>query len=162
MCSFYFTSLFTIVPLDETIQFCLNKQAICSPRSTKTIPLPLKVLLELATKKTEPFYFRSSVSGQYDQIDGVAVGSPLGPVMANILMCHFEEKWVLNSNARPSIWFRYVDDTFTLFDSKDIAVLRSPFCLVMKGHSSTAMSYCQMTWTCHRRIGTKQKGERCC
>ena len=60
--------------------------------------------------------------------------------MANILMCHFEEKWVLNSNARPSIWFRYVDDTFTLFDSKDIAVLRSPFCLVMKGHSSTAMS----------------------
>ena len=60
--------------------------------------------------------------------------------MANILMCHFEEKWVLNSNARPSIWFRYVDDTFTLFDSKDIAVLRSPFCLVMKGHSSSAIS----------------------
>ena len=61
--------------------------------------------------------------------------------MANILMCHFEEKWVLNSNVRPSVLFRYVDDTFTLFDSKDIAVLRSPFCLVMKlGHSSTAMS----------------------
>ena len=61
MCSFYFSSLFTIVPLDETIQFCLNKQAICSPRSTKTIPLRLKVLLELATKKTEPFYFLWSV-----------------------------------------------------------------------------------------------------
>ncbi|CAH3125352.1 unnamed protein product, partial [Porites lobata] len=36
--------------------------------------------------------------------------------MANILMCHFEEKWVLNSNVRPSVLFRYVDDTFTLFD----------------------------------------------
>ncbi|CAH3199166.1 unnamed protein product, partial [Porites evermanni] len=31
MCSFYFSSLFTIVPLDETIQFCLNKQAMFSP-----------------------------------------------------------------------------------------------------------------------------------
>ena len=49
------------------------------------------------------------------------MGSPLGPVLANIFMCHFEEKWVLNNNARPSIWFRYVDDTFTLFDSKNTA-----------------------------------------
>ena len=53
-------------------------------------------------------------NGQYyDQIDGVAMGSPLGPVLANIFMCHFEEKWVLNNNARPSVWFRYVDETFT-------------------------------------------------
>ena len=159
MCSFYFSSSFTIVPLDETIQFCLNKQAICSPRSTKTIPLRLKVLLELATKKTEPFYFLWS---DYDQIDGVAVGSPLGPVMANILMCHFEEKWVLNSNVRPSVLFRYVDDTFTLFDSKDIAVLRSPSVWLWKDTAVLLCPYCQMTWTCHRRIGTKQKGERCC
>ena len=78
----------------------------------------LKVLLEFATKKTH-FIF----NGQYyDQIDGVAMGSPLGPVLANIFMCHFEEKWVLNNNARPSVWFpRYVDDTFTLFDNKNTA-----------------------------------------
>ena len=31
----------------------------------------------------------------YDQVDGVAMGSPLGPVLANILTCDFEEKWVL-------------------------------------------------------------------
>ena len=53
--------------------------------------------------------------------DGVAMGSPLGPVLANIFMCHFEDKWVLNNNARPSVWFRYVDDTFTLFDNKNTA-----------------------------------------
>ena len=52
------------------------------------------------------------------QIDGVATGFPSGPVLANIFMCHFEEKRVLNNNARPSIRFRYVDDTFTLFYSK--------------------------------------------
>ena len=58
----------------------------------------------------------------YDQIDGVAMGSPLGPVLANIFMRHFEEKWVFNNKGRPSIWFRYVDDTFTLFDSKSNAL----------------------------------------
>ena len=57
-----------------------------------------------------------------DQIDGVAMGSPLGPVLANIFMCSFEQNWVLNNNARPSIWFRYVDDTFTLFNNKDTAL----------------------------------------
>ena len=57
----------------------------------------------------------------YDQIDGVAMGSPLGPVLANIFMCHFEERWVINGKVRPSLWYRYVDDTFTMFDSKDTA-----------------------------------------
>ena len=57
-------------------------------------------------------------NGQYyDQIDGVAMGSPLGSFLANIFTCHFEEKWFLNNNFHPSVWFRYVDDTFTLFDN---------------------------------------------
>ena len=58
----------------------------------------------------------------YDEIDGVAMGSLLGPVLANIFMCDFEEKWVMNNGARPTIWFRYVDDTFTLFNNKNTAV----------------------------------------
>ena len=98
------------------MQICLDKlYALPDP---PTLPRSvLKVLLEFATKKSH-FIF----NGQYyDQIDGVAMGSPLGPVLANIFMCHFEEKWVLNSNARPSVWFRYVDDTFTLFDNKNTA-----------------------------------------
>ena len=44
------------------------------------------------------------------------------PVLANIFMCDFEEKWVMNNGARPTIWLRYVDDTFTLFNNKDTAV----------------------------------------
>jgi len=27
----------------------------------------------------------------YQQTDGVAMGSPLGPLMANVFMCHLEE-----------------------------------------------------------------------
>ena len=127
-------ALFTLAPCLQSFHstrqynfFLINKVYVLPEKPTISRSV-LKVLLEFATKKTKPFFF----DGQYyDQIDGVAVGSCLGPVMANILMCHLEEKWVLNSNARPSVWFRYVDDTFTLFDSKDKAVLRYPFCLVM-------------------------------
>ena len=42
--------------------------------------------------------------------------------VSQYLLCHFEEKWVLNYVGRPSIWFRYVDDTFTLFESKNNAL----------------------------------------
>ena len=49
------------------------------------------------------------------------MGSPLGPVLANIFMCHFEEKWLMKSRFCPSLWFRYADDTFTMFESKNNA-----------------------------------------
>ena len=116
MCSFDVCSLFTNVPLDETIQICLTK--LYSLPDPPTLPRTvLKDLLEFATKKSH-FIF----DGQYyDQIDGVAMGSPLCPVLANIFMCHFEDSWLTNNQFRPSIWFRYVDDTFSLFDSKDTA-----------------------------------------
>ena len=58
----------------------------------------------------------------YDQLDGVAMASALRPVLANIFMCDFEEKWVMSNGARPTIWYRYVDDTFALFQNKDTAV----------------------------------------
>ena len=77
----------------------------------------LRKLLEFATKKSH-FLF----DGQYyDQIDGVAMGSPLDPVLANIFMCHFKERWVMNGKVCPLLWYRYVDDTFTMFDSKNTA-----------------------------------------
>ena len=46
------------------------------------------------------------------------MGSPLGPVLANIFMCDFEEKWVRTSKNRSSVWFRYVDNIFALFDDR--------------------------------------------
>ena len=87
MCSFDVCSLFTNVPLDETIKICLEK--LYSLPDPPTLPrAALHKLLEFATKKSH-FLFDDQY---YDQIDGVAIGSPLGPVLANIFMCHFEER----------------------------------------------------------------------
>ena len=60
----------------------------------------------------------------YDQIDGVAMGSPLAPVLANLFLGHYENIW-LNNYQGPSVQFyrRYVDDTFCLFKYERDALL---------------------------------------
>ena len=116
MCSLDVSSLFTNVPLEETLNSCLDKLfSLADPLALPRVVL--RKLLEFATKKSH-FLFDGKY---YDQIDGVAMGSPLGPVLANIFMCAFEEKWLLNAKVSPLFWNRYVDDTFTLFHNKDSA-----------------------------------------
>ena len=55
----------------------------------------------------------------YEQIDGVAMGSPLAPVLANIFLSHHETIWLQQcpDHLKPSFYKRYVDDTFLLFDN---------------------------------------------
>ena len=50
------------------------------------------------------------IVSRYEQIDGVAMGSPLGPLMANTVMCSIEEK-LESEDKLPSFYKRYVDDT---------------------------------------------------
>ena len=50
----------------------------------------LRSLFTVATAQTH-FLFNGSF---YDQIDGVAMGSPLAPVLANPFMGHHEKLWL--------------------------------------------------------------------
>ena len=80
MCSLDVSSLFTNVPLEETLNICLDKlYSLADPPALPKVVL--RKLLEFATKKSH-FLFDGKY---YDQIDGVAMGSPLGPV-ANIFV----------------------------------------------------------------------------
>ena len=49
------------------------------------------------------------------------MGSPLGPTLANVFMCYFENIWLENCPAhfKPIVYRRFVDDTFLLFRTKD-------------------------------------------
>ena len=55
----------------------------------------------------------------YNQIYGVAMGSPLAPVLANICMGFHESKWLNEYNLnKPKFYLRYVDDILATFDNE--------------------------------------------
>ena len=50
----------------------------------------------------------------------MAMGSPLGPLMANVFMCHLEDK-LTRDGVMPALYRRYVDDTLARMPSTDAA-----------------------------------------
>ena len=115
MASLDVDSLFTNIPLNETIEICCellySNTAVVDGLSRNDF----KKLLTMAT--TESFIL---FDGKYfQQIDGVAMGSPLGPTLANIFLCHHETKWLANCppECKPLYYRRYVDDIFLLFEN---------------------------------------------
>ena len=52
------------------------------------------------------------------QIDGVAMGSPLGPTAANIFVGYYETLLFKRVN-KPLMYYQYVDDTFAAFIDED-------------------------------------------
>ena len=62
-------------------------------------------LLEIATMN-QLFQFNGEL---YEQTDGVAMGSPQGPLLANVFMCHIKNQLEQKSMI-PSFYRRYVDD----------------------------------------------------
>ena len=60
----------------------------------------------------------------YDQVDGIAMGSPLAPTLANLFMGYNEVNWLTEyTGARPEVYKRYVDDIFAVFENLNDALL---------------------------------------
>ena len=112
------------MPLEESIQILANK-AFTRNWFNETHNLnitqdDLVELLRVATKH-QLFQFNGSL---YKQIDEVAMGSPLGPLMANTFTCSIEEE-LESENKLPSFYKRYVDDTLAAV--KDIIATATAF-----------------------------------
>ena len=111
--SYDVTSLFTNVPLDETISLLAEKAFTNNWfNTTYNLNITKPGLIELLTiaTKDQLFQFNGEL---YEQLEGVAMGSPLGPLLANTFMCSLEEQLKLQ-NKLPSYYKRYVDDTLTV------------------------------------------------
>ena len=84
--SYDFSSLFTNVLLEETIQL-LTENAFTNNRCNETYQLHLsgQDLVDLLKTATKDQLF--ILNGQlYEQTNGVAMGSPLGPLLANVFV----------------------------------------------------------------------------
>ena len=110
-------SLFTYTPLDKTIDICTNtiysEQDVIEGINKEEF----QNFLSLATK--ESYFIFNKVL--YKQKDGVAMGSPLGPILPNAFLCFYERKYLEEcpSEFKPVFYRRYVDDIFVLFKSTD-------------------------------------------
>jgi hypothetical protein len=97
--------------LDETIGIICN----CITREQLSLPISnekLRQLLLLCTKDVK-FAFENQY---YRQIDGISMGSPLGPLLADIFMSHIENSVI--GTAEPSLVYnRYVDDILVFASS---------------------------------------------
>ena len=112
--SYDVTSLFINIPPQETIDIAINLIFNHNPNWNIT-KKELKKLFLFATSQTY-FIFNSKF---YNQIDGVAMGSPLAPVLANIFMGFYESKWLNEHNLnKPKFYLRYVDDILAAFDKE--------------------------------------------
>ena len=100
--SFDVKSLFTNVPLDETIEIILNRIYDKNEISTDIRKSEIKELLKLCIKSVH-FTFDGNI---YVQNDGVAMGSPLRPVLANIFMVELERSVIPTLMDKMKWWRR--------------------------------------------------------
>ena len=113
LCSFDIRSLFTNVPLGETIQICAN-----SLYGGELIPpdYPKEIFVELINTASKSVEF--SFNNMYKQIDGVAMSSPPRVALVNIFVGYHQGK-PFESTTKPFLYHRYVDDTFAISGSED-------------------------------------------
>ena len=109
--------LFTKVPLDETIEPCANElykssQTVSGLNKQQVLEMP-----SLITKENVILFDQK----YYSQIDGLSMGSPLGPTLANIFLCYHGTAWLKNCPKffKPVYYKRYVNYIFVLFEKPE-------------------------------------------
>ena len=116
MVSFDVVSLFTNVPLSETIELIADR--IYTEDNPNAAPFNRDIFKKLMFLATLGIFMLND--RLYKQIDGVTMGSPLGPTLTNFFLGHLEEKiFAQNSSAAPKLYLRYIDDVYAIFDDNN-------------------------------------------
>ena len=86
--SFGVQSLFTNIPLDETIDIICNTVFQNTDRFHNYPKTEFRALLNLAAKN--PLFIFNKIN--YTQTEGCSMGSPIGGIFANFFLAHHEKK----------------------------------------------------------------------
>ena len=115
MASFDVKDLYPSIPLLESIDIC-EKEYMNFSNNRGILKNYFKTFLELPVLNSV-FLFQGKY---FKQIDGLGMGLPLSPTLANIFLCHNEEKWLDSCPLlyKPVFYRRYMDDCFLLFRKK--------------------------------------------
>ena len=100
------------MPVSEVVDICATALFEDGLNTSDLNEDGFRQLMKISTTSVE-FLFNKNI---YCQVDGVAMGSPLGPTLANIFVGYHERK-LFSATIRPSTYFRYVDDTFVIFEN---------------------------------------------
>ena len=113
--SYDVTSLFTSVPINPALDIIKQRLAEDEDLHKRTSMNTQQIisLLEFCLNSTS-FMFQGQY---YQQMEGAAMGSPLSPIIANIFMEHFEKQVLESAPHPPSLWKRFVDDTFVILET---------------------------------------------
>ena len=116
MVSFDVKSLYTNVPVIETIDLICNKLFCNSDNYAGFSKSLFREMLVLAITNSN-FLFNKNY---YSQIDGLAMGNPIAPTLANIFLCGLETTIMdkCPADIKPIYYRRYLDDIFAIFKCK--------------------------------------------
>ena len=110
--SYDVTALFTSVPIDQSLNIIKDQlekdEAVCN-----RIVLSVQNIIELLGFCLHNTYF-SFQNTFYEQVEGVAMGSPVSFTVANLYMGHFEREALKSASHTPRFWYRFVDDNWVI------------------------------------------------
>ena len=113
MASLDVKSLFTNIPLEETINVCCDYLFSNNAKVNNINRIDFEKLLTAALQNN----FLNFEEKIYEKIDGVTMGSSLDPTLANAFLCFHKQIWLNECSAefKPVYYRRYVDDNLFCF-----------------------------------------------
>ena len=104
--SYDVVSLFTNVPIEDTIEYIINEIYV----KKRLKPICTKLIMKRMLKRLTSDCLFTINNRLLKQIDGCAMGSPLSVVLSGIFMSKLEKQVVYPT--KPILYKRYVDDVF--------------------------------------------------